>query len=188
MTNRYNRPEEINWGQSDAKIILIPMIAVLAIIFVAFTCMLYSRWSAHDRWTPTTAKVVKSYITHECATSNPSGGDTTNGLSNEQWDQSCLRVEVPHIRYKYEIDGKEYTSDRISLQGPAYGAPGEWKKWIDDRKAAKKIDIWYDPEDPDESVIDKDWNATADVLKVLFSGLLLAGAVWVWRVAKRTLA
>ncbi|TAL36132.1 MAG: DUF3592 domain-containing protein [Alphaproteobacteria bacterium] len=180
--------DKINWAKSDAKAILIPAIAILSIIFLGLTWRLHSHWSSHNRWVPATAKVVKSYITNECATSNPSGGDTTYGQSEEQWDQSCQRVEAPHIRYAYEVEGKRYASERISLQAPAAGAPGEWKAWVEARRTGKNIDIWYDPEDPEEAVIDKSWNAAADVLTVLFCGLLLAGAVWGWRVAQRRLA
>jgi hypothetical protein len=181
--------DKINWGKSDVKAILIPVIVILSIIFLGLTWRLHSHWSSHNRWAPATAKVVKSYITNECATSNPSGGDASyGGQTDEQWDQSCPRVEVPHIRYAYEVGGKRYASERISLQDPAAGPPGEWKAWVEKRRTGKSIDIFYDPEDPEEAVIDKSWNAMADVLTVLFSGLLLAGAVWAWKAAVRRLA
>lgn len=165
------------WTKSDAKFIVVPIIIFLAIAFVVFVCMLWSHWSAAGRWEKTTAKVTKSHITHECVTTNPDNQDMPGARDAEGWEQTCQRVEVPHIKYTYEIDGHEYTSTRISLQGPAYGAPGQWQAWADERKVGKNIDIYYDPEDPDEAVIDKSWSAGADVMKVLFSGLLLGVAL-----------
>jgi hypothetical protein len=188
IRNRYNLTD-VSLNKSEARVLIIPIIFFLAIAFVIFTCLLWSHWSASNRWVQASAKVVKSYITNECATTNPSGGDTSDGgMSEGQWDQNCPRVEVPHIRYAYTVEGKKYTSERISLQGPSFGAPGEWKAWVEKRRTGKNIDIWYDPDDPDEAVIDKSWSAGADVVKVLVSGLLLAGALGAWRLARRRLA
>jgi hypothetical protein len=182
-----NDADKIKLDKSEAKFIVIPIILFLAIAFVVFTCLLYSHWSASNRWEKTTAKVGKSYITNECVTTNPDNADTPGARDEDGWEQTCQRVEVPHIKYAYDVDGKRYISERISLQGPAYGAPGQWKGWADERKVGKQINIWYDPEDPDEAVIDKSWSAWGDVVKVLVSGLLLAGAVGAWRFARRGL-
>ena len=173
----------INWSYGEARAILFTVIGFLAIAFVWLSHQFYVNWSASGHWTLTTARVTKSYVTHECVNTNPD----PEHISNSEWEKNCPRTEVPHIYYDYTVGGKDYGSSVISLQGPFFGAPGEWQAWAAARKPNQKIDIYYDPDRPEIAVIDKSWNSDVDLYKVLFCGALLVAAVVHWRIVRTRL-
>lgn len=83
------------------------------------------------------------------------------------WSHYGYRYKVD---YAYEAGGKEY-------QGAS-----SWIRSVHQVKGNEKFTIWYDKEDPSQSVLEKERDQNARPLTPLF--LALAAAVWfTWSVA-----
>ncbi len=59
------------------------------------------------------------------------------------------------VRYRYNVQGKEYEGTILSLNGNSYGTYSEEKvkKIISDLSSSPQITVWYDPKHPEFSVI-----------------------------------
>jgi hypothetical protein len=103
-----------------------------------------------DQWQPTTAQVVEA---HTRTTTN-SGGRTNSSA---------------HFRYVYEVEGREYSSERYSLKYASTESIG-----VDRFRVGDRIDIYYNPDDPTIAVGEK---GQAGIFVYLFGalGLFFAG-------------
>lgn len=73
--------------------------------------------------------------------------------SKLDWDDDSARVE---IHYKYRISGTDYTGDRFGWDGSRQNFGIEEKRRVTKRyKTGKPIHIWFDPDNPSQSVIDR---------------------------------
>jgi len=59
------------------------------------------------------------------------------------------------VSYHYVVNGKRYEGTTLSLNGNSYGTRSEEKvkKIINDLTRSPEISVWYDPKQPDFSVI-----------------------------------
>lgn len=73
--------------------------------------------------------------------------------SKLDWDEDSARVD---IKYKYRINGTDHTGDRYGwINDRQNFGIGEKKKIIDRYKVGSPTNIWFDPNEPSESVVDR---------------------------------
>lgn len=65
-------------------------------------------------------------------------------------DEGCFR---PHIAYKYTVDGREYTSNKVSISGFQWCS--EFDAHSDQRKYLryKEVTVYYCPDNPEQSLL-----------------------------------
>ncbi len=156
---------------------LIPRTALVlaALLFVAGGSLsfwflgvqpLWDAWRSQD-WKPVTAQVQELSVGP-----GPDGGNRS------------LKVVVS---YRYQVDGRSYLGHRYGLHG-----------WMDNREAQQaayedllyrhRVQAWFNPEDPAESLLNRDlhWTIVAMALPAL--GALLMGIVILWAAGVGSLA
>lgn len=57
------------------------------------------------------------------------------------------------VKYSYEVRGHQYTSRRYAYAMPSSSDPSQAERIVADYPPGKTIDLWYDPQDPGESVL-----------------------------------
>lgn len=84
---------------------------------------------------------------------------------------STKGASKPIIRYSYSVDGKEYESDRYSstvARGSSFWA----KEVVDQHPAGSAIKVYYNPENPSKSVLDRGFQKDDLVMTFLSLGIL----------------
>jgi len=82
----------------------------------------------------------------------------------------------PKVTFIYTIDGKEYRGDRINFSYQSYSDIKEAKEIQGSYPVDKEISVFYNPEDPAESVVSRD--AQALFLITYFGILISCWAAW----------
>lgn len=90
----------------------------------------------------------------------------------------------PHVRYEYEVDGKEYVGSRVSFDELNEGVVSSssqlyFQRWVPNCS----VDVYVRPDEPSQSVLVPGLLATAKgyYLAVLVGGaLFLIGGAWSW--------
>lgn len=106
--------------------------------------------------------------------------DIKNRLAVRGWPSAegiVLKSEVkesgryysPGITYTFKVGGKKFESSRFSLAEWESGNPVPSKKAVKRFPAKKKITVFYNPTNPEESVIDPGFSFTSGLI-LLFSG------------------
>jgi len=78
------------------------------------------------------------------------------------------------VRYEYTVDGVRNTSDRIkfgAVSGGKRSAEATWERY----PAGSLVTVYYDPEKPSSSVLERDMEAGSNFF-VLLIGLVILGA------------
>lgn len=120
----------------------------------------------------------------------PLGWPSTEGvvLSSAFVETSGNDTRGATVEYTYQVDGRWYTSDRLSrfrTAGKYDAGSGQWiwddRRLVDDHPQGAAIEVYYSPGDPSRSVI----VAHANMPGVWFAGVVLtvlwgiAGRLWV---------
>ena len=73
-------------------------------------------------------------------------------------DSGGSSTYIAEIRYRYEIAGRLYTSDRLASAN--YGTNNSSRAHGQVRKhaAGKKVAVYFDPDDPSYAVLDPKWD------------------------------
>ena len=115
--------------------VLFMVIGLLATYFLVVQPLINAQ--AAQQWQMVPAVVTNS----EVKSSTDSDGDTTHRF---------------HLEYEYEIDGRKYQGDRYSfLSGSSSGRSGK-QALVDDHPPGKQIDVYVDPNDPTNVVVQRD--------------------------------
>ncbi len=77
----------------------------------------------------------------------------------------------PVIKYKYQVDGKEYISNRIFIT-PFESDYNTAEKIINDFND-KKVIVYYNPLDPSESILKRNLHAGMVVMLIALIGIML---------------
>ncbi|PXA03335.1 hypothetical protein DDZ13_13005 [Coraliomargarita sinensis] len=86
----------------------------------------------------------------------------------------------PRLTYVYAIDGSEYQGDRLDFSHRSYSDMQVAKKVQGTYPVGREIEIFYNPENPSESVIIRDGKM---IFPLTFFGILLSS--WAaWRIVK----
>jgi len=131
-----------------------------AAMLVFMTVLPLARMAGAGDWRPVPATVVSSSVT----THSDSAG-TTYGVE---------------IEYRYEVNGRSYTSDRRSfgMSGSSSGRSGK-EKFVADHPPGKQVTCYVDPDDPTEAVLNKglSWSLLWGLFPLPF---LLIGVFVLW--------
>lgn len=128
-------------------------------------------WSWERDWVSTSARVVD-----------------VEARTGVVWTQQCRGGHSNHIvkvLYAYEVDGVDYESSKYDYQYQGDATCGvkdatERAEWFREQEA---IEIWYDPDHPADSVVDRAGSLLIGLFAVLYSVLpafLIYSAV-MWR-------
>lgn len=84
------------------------------------------------------------------------------------------------ISYQYEVDGQRYKGDRIAF-GYFHSNMDRHFQVAEKLKYAKRIRVWVNPDEPNESAITQGWNETAIFLlffAMAFSSIIFFSIFW----------
>lgn len=119
---------------------------------------------ASVRWVHTRATVIDARLIER--ESSDSDGDTS----------SCYE---PHLRYRYCVGDRTLDGQRAALcNTPRFWMPDAAEKWLLAHAPGAEIDLWYDPDRPEDSaaLLDKPGLAGAAATVGVGVGFVLLGA------------
>lgn len=142
----------------------------VASAYVAFVTLFhsmrgYNRAKSTRTWTSTTGKVVRSRVKT----------DRDPSMNSEE------TMYVPEIRYKYMVDGKEYTGKRIGYRAYSSTDSKEVKQALDEYAKKDKIEVYYNPAHPEKAVLERggeDFHVANLVMSGIFAFVSLALIVY----------
>lgn len=136
-------------------------LAVGLSLFYFMTWKPWSAWLATRFWQPVPCTVVTSRVTES---SGADGGST-------------YRAE---IAYSYSVEGREYQGSRYGLTERSSGGSGDKAAIVADHPPGRRTTCWFDPDDPEESVLNRDFSPS--LLVGIFPPVFLAtnGVVLLW--------
>ncbi len=105
-------------------------------------------------WSATTGQVTQSYV-RESQSYDSEGYLTTS--------------YYPEVRYTYQVMGAAYSGDKISFGGSVGGSRKKAQEAIAQYPAGKTVPVYYDPNNPEDAVIER---------KMGNKGFLIAGIVF----------
>jgi len=129
--------------------------------------VLKDRTDAAKRWRQVRGKVYAARVVEEVS---------------RDVDERRTTMYRPEIRYEYVVDGHEYASRRLDFLDRA----ASWRSYAEGVIArypiGRDVDVFYDPEDPAKSVLERDNAKGWASLLVVVGLMIIAGAV-VWALA-----
>jgi hypothetical protein len=156
------------------------MASVLTCIGAFFVVMGTVEWvhaSQSTAWTTTDGTVLESVVR-----SSRHAGVSRNGRSGS----SNVSYNA-HIRYRYQVAGAEYESERVSFRVKGEGESGA-RVTAQRYPAESTVTVYYNPADPGTSVLEPgwDWYSVIPVGVGVFAVAFCAFFSWlVLRVTKR---
>lgn len=118
------------------KTALVVLFFAVGIIIAVFSYSGYRASLASESWPTATGNIVRSEIEKQTRT------------SGEGADKKTTVKEYPKITYRYLIDGKTYTSGKISFV-PA----GNAKQVVSRYPVGKSVSVSYNPDMPEQAVL-----------------------------------
>ena len=118
------------------RIALIVLFFAVGIVIAAFSYNGYRTSLASESWPSVTGSIVRSEIERQTST------------SGEGADKKTTVNEYPKIAYQYHIDGKTYTSRKIS-----FVSPGNAKQVVSRYPVGKSVSVSYNPDKPEQAVL-----------------------------------
>lgn len=79
----------------------------------------------------------------------------------------------PVVKYTYEVGGVGYTNDRISLFRWSTFLAGRERRKVEEYPVGKAVDVYYDPGEPSESILEIE---ATGLDHILWGGFALLGA------------
>lgn len=118
---------------------------------------------ASSSWTKTRATVVDARLVDRESTD--SDGDSTT------WYE-------PQLRYRYQAGARELEGQRAALcNTPKFWAFDAAQKWLLAHSPGTEIDLWYDPQNPEDSapLLDKPSLFSAIIMVAVGAGFTIFG-------------
>ena len=115
-----------------------------------------------ENWVPIVGLVTKSEVEYLAST----GADDSD-------------TYTPIITYTYQLMGNSYEGNRIEFgsEGVRFGKRKKAEVVIARHPLGSQPTVYYDPEDPAQSVLERKWNSTNTILFLI---LELIGAVLIY--------
>lgn len=82
-----------------------------------------------------------------------------------------------HLRYRYEVDGKEYTGRRITFGQIDRSSLSDAKGYLAKYPVGRNVQIHYDPDNPGDSVLESSAPGMT-WMGILLGGLMFVGGGW----------
>ncbi|NPA53767.1 MAG: DUF3592 domain-containing protein [Aquificae bacterium] len=86
-------------------------------------------------------------------------------------NQIAYEAYYPLVEYEYEVNGKKYRSNRIFLTN-LESDYNTIKKIVDKFPEGKKIDIYYNPFKPEDSLLKRNYHTGMFIQTLVFFGML----------------
>ncbi len=121
---------------------------------------------ASQSWPNTGGVITNAWI--EEKTSQDEDGDTSTSY-------------YPKWQYTFQAGGYEYTSQRISYGAEkGYGRRGKAQEELDKFPANSRVRVYYDPQDPNESVLRRGakgtlWGVIIGIILIIVSAMIACG-------------
>jgi hypothetical protein len=145
-----------HYGKMNAMILLILLSVLLSgcDLFEAVTTPIKKQQRAATAYLPTQASIIESYIYHRGA---PDEADYE-----------------PVIRYHYLVNGTTYESERYAYFYEGFRNEHSTQAVVDQYPPGSQQTIYYDPDDPSEAVIYKEFvvSSTSSLVIAMMSCLL----------------
>jgi hypothetical protein len=110
---------------------------------------LWRRHTASAQWPKTPATITHTEVTSYTTHSSKAGTHTYYHI---------------HIEYSYTVDGRVYTSTRITFQDgdtrTIRDNPGKAYGYADKFVEGSTVEIWYNPEQPQDSILERRFSTT----------------------------
>lgn len=98
----------------------------------------------------------------------------SSGLSTYHAQSSGYNQKIsyrPSIQYQYMVDGQQYTNDTYAQRPFLLNNQGIIKRILDNYPEGSTVDIYYNPDNPQESFLQKGYGGAVNL--ILLSVLLL---------------
>lgn len=128
-----------------------------------------------EDWPAAPGTILSSKV--QSGTSSSHGPARTTGSSRRRYSVD--------IRYRYEVDGQQFEGSRLSYGKETYKKRSKAQKIVSQFLPRKKIDVFFDPENPESSVLIKG-SGLAWLAVALGAGAFILGLVVLVRTAKGT--
>jgi hypothetical protein len=141
------------------------------IIFGIVFPVVFGIWGFHSLWLGTATVVEASRSTHWQFVY----GRVRSAQIAKRWSVGEPGVR-PSIVYDYTVDGKEFSSERITfgMQDDFFSSADFAQKYVDRYPAGSRVQIFYDPSSPANAVLEPGLSVWTFVPSLIGLGLLIS--------------
>ena len=129
-----------------------PVFAVVGLFLVVKYLRHRSKHQASETWIPAEGKVIQSRVREDFSTDS---------------DGDSVTTYYPEVEYIYSFLGKEYQGDRIAFGPKIGGSRSRAEKIIAKYSSGDMVTIYYDPNKPEESVLERKLSKTSLVYGII---------------------
>jgi len=144
------------------------------LFFMVYGYTAYQQGLASENWSKAKGTVIKSEVAKRTRTT----GTGTNRRTTVE--------HIPQVAYAYKVSGQSYQSSRIT-----FGAINKLdaSETVHRFSKGKSIDVFYDPQKPDEAVLMPGADTTLSIVFIgIGSALMVMGLMAAFKYFKRTRA
>jgi len=106
---------------------------------------------AHDHFKEVQAQVIESHVRSQYhGNQGRRNRSSTITITNNSRDTTYSAV----ITYRYAVNGQNYTSDRYWYAGSGSGYQSDAQNTVNRYPAGAQVTVYYNPDKPDEAVLD----------------------------------
>ncbi len=84
---------------------------------------------------------------------------------------------IPNIVYQYQVDGMDFMGDQISFGSTSSSSPGWAYKMRDQYPEGSEVAVYYDPEKPQEAVLQPGAKGTTYIVLVIGVAFAITGVL-----------
>ncbi len=118
-------------------------VMLFGLVFVALGYSSLQKARASTSWSRTMGTVNDSDVEEH---------EVSSGSSSNKRNRRDYQYTV-QVFYSYEVDGVEYSSQRISFETPTYSSEARAERMARSYREGSQVAVRYDPRDPSEAVL-----------------------------------
>lgn len=126
--------------------------AVIGLFLVINYLRHRSKHQASETWVPVEGKVIKSSVREDYSTDS---------------DGDSVTTYYPEVEYVYSFLGKEYQGKQIAFGPKIGGSRSRAEKTIAKYSSGDTVTVYYDPNKPEESVLERNLSKTSLVYGII---------------------
>jgi len=107
-------------------------------------------------------------------------------LHTQRSNDGNSNVHLAQARYQYTVNGRQYTNDRVAIED-GHDNIGSFQRDLGgklrrDHSSNRTVPVYYDPSQPQQSLLNRDFRLELFVTKLIFATVftLVGGALLVW--------
>lgn len=119
-------------------------------------------------------------------TSTP-GTMVTSQMKFVKFGRGGGRTPVPVVEYSYHVNGQAYTGSRLFPAAGSLSGGSIFKKVMARYPVGAQVDVYYDPQNPEDSVLEKKSPAVPFLFSMLiiFTVILCAAIPFTWLMVRQ---